>query len=172
MLVHQITETERNIVHQELYKEWGRGTNVQRYHKQSKKEEEQGKRYVLLIEAGKVGASVLCTPIPLSEIGRRPCYLISSLLTPVEQRKQGYGKHLLQEVLHRYQEKHPNASFFLYADVSPSYYRSVGFQEIPSHLQHTNDMVCMGYNISSFSSYFYFANKKEFCSLLQPKQKA
>lgn len=172
MKIKQMSEAEQHIVHQSLYTEWGKGTNVQRYHKQSKKEEEQGKRYVLLTEAGTIGASVLFTPIPLSEIGGRPCYLISSLLTPAEQRKQGYGKQLLQEVIHTYQEEHPNASFFLYADVSPSYYRSLGFQEIPPHLQHTNDMVCMGYNISSFSSYFYFANKKEFCSLLQPKQKA
>lgn len=172
MIIKQMSEIEQHTVYQTLYTEWGKGTSVQTYHKQSKKEEVNGKRYVLLTETGQMGASVLCTPILLSDTLGTPCYLISSLITPAEQRKNGYGKQLIEGVLQMYQFQNRNTAFFLYADVSPSYYRSIGFQEIPSHLQHTNDMVCMGYNISPFSSHFYFLHKKEFCSLLQPQQKA
>jgi len=68
-------------------------------------------------------------------------YGIGSIATCIHERKKGYGSKLLTDVMEFY--KTFGQRIFLYSDIDPSFYKRVGFMNLPEKYQKYKESVCM-----------------------------
>lgn len=60
---------------------------------------------------------------------------LGSLATAVSVRRQGWASKLMSVLLQDLDQSHSNPATFLYSDISPHFYKRMGFRELPEKFQ-------------------------------------
>lgn len=144
MEFRKMNELEKDIVYKMGYEEWGSNQSLDKFYKENEEEERKGTRYVLLNDDGIVVSSLLLIETnPHHEHFSFPAYGIGSVVTEKKHRNQGYAKIMISNCLLHIKNVENNSIFFLYSDISPSYYRKLGFKELNDKQQRYKNSVCM-----------------------------
>lgn len=118
------------------YDAWGEGSLYSDYliECRTSTKYKSGTWYVLNVDGENVSSCILYN-ISDKVIG------IGSLATKSEKRKLGYGALLIKKVL----AKNEADTYFLWSDISPSYYEKIGFAVVDQKLQVHDDSKLMYY---------------------------
>jgi predicted acetyltransferase len=117
---------------------WGNGNSETRYLNECResKKYKKGIWYVL-----KEGEQLLSSLI-VYDFGNNT-FGIGSIATSPALRKQGYASQLISGVIDEIEKQSPDATFFLYSDITPEFYKRFGFVSLPAEMQKYKTTICM-----------------------------
>ncbi|PGK52328.1 hypothetical protein CN918_31545 [Priestia megaterium] len=160
--VRAMKKQEQLFVYTMLYQEWGRGISKGEFFHFCRKQDEKGVRYVYLNQHNRIVSTMLLIPLTLTIFSSpSTLYGISSLYTFPQYRKQGYASNLLNNVIANKESLQEYCTFFLYADISPAYYKKLEFKEVPGHLQRYSSSVLMIKAHSNIFQELFFLRKEQ-----------
>ncbi len=68
---------------------------------------------------------------------------IGSIATPISYRKRGYASELIKRVMDEFDATLDVPTYFLYTDISPTFYERFGFKALPLEFQKYESSTCM-----------------------------
>ncbi|MGK7379330.1 GNAT family N-acetyltransferase [Planococcus sp. 1R117A] len=120
-------------VYEQGYREWAKGRSLEQYIKDNKKEEEYGRRFIVVDGNEEIIASLILLQFTPYLFG------IGSIVVNPAFRSRGFGERIIEECLKQY----PHAAFMLYSEIGIAYYARFGFCALPAEHQHASQGVCM-----------------------------
>lgn len=139
MLPHEKTQ-----VYEMEYEQWGYGESRDAFFFMNQMGDEHGVRYILINDEGVIVSSLLLvTNNPSHRYFNSPTFGFCSVLTNKNYRNLGYAKTLIRACIEENSSEGNGSVFFLYSDISTSFYERLGFRELPDSLQFYKDTICM-----------------------------
>lgn len=146
MLFREMMDQEKANVYLMGFKVWSKGKSWDSYIIENQKEEETGKRYVLLDEHNNlVGSLMIFRFDDLQKKLQIPVFGLASIVIEQEKRGLGFGKELVVNSINYLNKNAHHPIILLYSDIDPIFYMKLGFDLLPWHSQHYKQPLCMVY---------------------------
>lgn len=138
MIFREAKPEEKKLLFNAGYKEWSKNRTFDQYCIDNSKEDEYGKRYVLVNNDEIVSSLIV---LRLKDIVEKRVYGIGSVVTPTQYTGNGYATELLKNCINEIPKE--QCLVFLYSDVKPSFYERLDFRILPRKFQKYDKSICM-----------------------------
>lgn len=144
MKVREAAQADLDHVYMMGFDAWGEGQAENVYLEQCRASPKykRGRWYVLEDERGELLSSLITYKLGPGTAG------IGSIATPPALRKRGLAARLIKDVL-ALLTREGAKTVFLFSDIAPEFYESLGFRKLPASLQRYPKSACMAWGVSA-----------------------